>query len=229
MSTRFTYLKSGEVETTESFFSREFLNARIDSGQESNEGFDPVFAESRSEEWREKRWKCIKENELKYDEDVNQYITLTLSDLANPQNLSLFNEYLVGLNADAGQIAVNLPQVSQQYILYRINADYLLLNLGLFNRDTNLLGEAYFDKGETYYFSAASHLKKFKGGETGLSSVLEKLSLRFGKYVNILRHMKNSSDNYFSFHFQFSRPEMEKFENSINLEVRKRKDPGKME
>lgn len=224
MTKRYTYLRTGNVETTESFFSNELLSARIQSGQESNAGFDPFYAEFRSEDWRKRNWKSIQENDLKYDEDVNQYITLTLADLVNPQNLPLLNQYMVGLNADAGQIAVNLDRASQKYILYRINADYLLLNLGLFNPDTNLLGDAYFDKGRMYYCSASSSLKEAKGGKSGLSDVLDKLSYKFGDYVQILRAMKNVSDNYLSFHFKISDADIKRMAHEVGVEVRKKKE-----
>ena len=223
MTHEFSHLKSGNVETTESFFSDKFLKSRIQNGKESNQGFDLLFAEGRSDEWAERNWEEIKENDLKYEEDVNQYITLTLADLANPQNLSLCNQYLVGLDSDAGQLAANLDQSSQKYLLYRLNADYLLLNLGLISQESNILGDAYFDKGGSYYFSAASNLKETRGGRSGLSDVLEKLSNKFGYYVEILRGMKNSCDNYFSFHFKFSSADTEQFENELTLEVQKRK------
>jgi hypothetical protein len=74
------------------------------------------------------------------------------------------------------------------------------------------LGPKYFDKGESYYSSAADSLKNARGGRTDLSDVLEKLSLKFGKYVEILRYMKNQSSNYFSFHFKFSQEEMVRFQ-----------------
>ncbi|KMP10529.1 hypothetical protein UR09_05955 [Candidatus Nitromaritima sp. SCGC AAA799-A02] len=226
MTEKFTHLDTRKVETTESFFSDRFLSARIESGNGSNQGFDPIYENDRDLEWKERHWKEIKENQLKYDEDVNQYITLTLSDLVKPQSMALVNEYLVGIESDAGQIAVRVDERSKKFIVYRVNADYLLLNLGLFSQDTNLLGGAYFDKGGFYYSSAASSLKEIFGGRSGLSDTMEKLSSQFGKYVEILRYMKNSDDNFFSFHFKFTRPEMEILEKNLTEETRKRKNPG---
>jgi len=224
MPIKFQHLDSGKADTTESFFSNQFLQARINGGNESNQGFDPIFDEGRDEEWREKNWKEIKKNEFKYDEDVNQYITLTLADLVNPRTLDLIHKYTVGIDSDAGQIAVNLEERFKKYFLYKINADFLLLNLGLFNPDTNVLGNAYFDKGETYYFCAASSLKGAHGGRSGMSDVLEKLALGFGRYVEILRHMKNSADNFLSFHFKIDPKEMRRIEETLSVEVRKRKE-----
>lgn len=224
MPIKFQHLDSGKADTTESFFSNQFLQARIDSGNESNQGFDPIFDEGRDAEWREKNWKEIKENEFKYDEDVNHYITLTLADLVNPRTLELIHKYTVGIDSDAGQIAVNLEEKFKKYFLYKVNADFLLLNLGLFNPDTNVLGNAYFDKGETYYFCAASSLKVANGGRSGMSDVLEKLALGFGRYVEILRHMKNSADNFLSFHFKIDSQEMRKMEETLSREVHQRKE-----
>ncbi len=226
MPVHFKHLDSGNTDTTESFFSNLFLRGRINSGNESNEGYDLILEEGRNEEWCEQHWKEIKANEMKYDEDVNQYITLTLADLVNPKSLTFANQYTVGIDDDVGKIAVSLPEQIKTYFLYKINADFLLLNLGLFRPDSNILGDAYFDKGESYYFSAASNLKAVKGGRSGMSDVLEKLSGGFGKYVEILRTMKNSADNYLSFNFKFSQAEMQELQTSLSQTVQKKKDSG---
>ena len=221
----FTHLDTKEVETTESYFFDRFLGARIDSGNESNEGYDLILELGRDDDWYEQNWSAVKQNDLKYDEDVNQYITLTLADLANPQTLPLINKYLVSLESDIGREAVSFEDRAKTYLAYKINADFLLLNLGLLNPDSNLLGDAYFDKGETYYYSAASSLKAIKGGRSGLSDVMEKLSCRFGKYVEILRAMKNQHENYFSFHVRIPDAELRRFEKELAVEAAKRNDP----
>ncbi|MDP7139365.1 MAG: hypothetical protein QF560_13440, partial [SAR324 cluster bacterium] len=105
MAEKFTHLDTGDTETTESFFSNRFLRARMESGHPSNEGLDLIFDKDRDPGWREQHWKEIKDNQLKYDEDVNQYITLTLSDLVHGRSQSLANKYLVSMEADAGQVA----------------------------------------------------------------------------------------------------------------------------
>jgi hypothetical protein len=226
MPVHFKHLDSGKIDTTESFFSNLFLRGRIDSGKESNEGYDLIFEEGRNEEWCERHWKEIKANEMKYDEDVNQYIALILAELANPKSLAFQNQYTVGIDDDVGQIAVSLREQIKTYFLYKINADFLLLSLGLFRPDTNILGEAYFDKGESYYFSAASNLKAVKGGRSGMSDVLEKMSGGFGKYVEILRTMKNSADNFLSFNFKFSQAEMQDLESILSQAAKSKKDSG---
>ena len=96
------------------------------------------------------------------------------------------------MDADAGQTVVETSERSKKFNVYRINADYFLLNLGLLRSDTNILGNAYINKGGFYYSSAASNLKEVLGGRSTLSDTMEKLSLQFLKYVRILRHMKNS-------------------------------------
>lgn len=226
MPIEFIHIDSEETETTESFFSNQLIQARIKSENESNEDYDPIFEENRSEEWNETHWRDVKRNNLNYDEDVNQYITLTLADMATPKSLSLTNKYLVGIESDVGQIAVNLDQKSQKYNLYRVNADFLLFHLGLFSKESNILGDAYFDKGESYYQCAATSLKAVNGGQSGLSDVLEKLSLKFGKYVEVLRYMKNQSENFFSFHFSFSNDEIQNFQGQLTEICKIRKEMG---
>lgn len=228
MPIEFIHIDSEETETTESFFSNQLIKARIKSENPSNKDYDPVFDENRSEEWDETHWREVKQNNLNYDEDVNQYIALTLAEMATPKSLSLTNQYLVGIKSDVGQIAINLDQKSQKYNLYRVNADYLLFHLGLFSRESNILGDAYFDKGESYYYYAASSLKAAHGRQSGLSDVLEKLSHKFGKYVEVLRCMKNQSENFFSFHFNFSNDEIQNFQEQLTdiCRIRKEMDAG---
>ena len=224
MAEKFTHLDTGDTETTESFFSNRFLRARMESGHPSNEGLDLIFDKDRDPGWSEQHWKEIKDNQLKYDEDVNQYITLTLSDLVHGRSQSLANKYLVSMEADAGQVAINVDERSKKFIVYRVNADYFLLNLGLFRSDTNILGDAYLDKGGFYYSSAASSLKEVFGGRSSLSDTMEKLSCQFVKYVKILRHMKNSDNNFLSFHFKLSKLEVETLEKTLTEESAKRKN-----
>ncbi len=222
MPINFIYSESKKTDTTESFFSNHFLTARINSDQPSNDGFDPILENERTLLWKETHWKETKENELNYEEDINQYITLSLAELVNsksPQN----NSYLVNTSSDAGQIAINLDNDSEIYRVFRVNADFMLFHLGLFSPSTNNLGDTYFDKGGSYYNSAACSLKRARGGRSGLSDVLEKLALKFGKYVDILRYMKNSSSNYFSFHFKFAEEEMDEFQKRLTIESQKRK------
>jgi hypothetical protein len=216
------FIYSNSTDTTESYFSNHLLNARIDSNQASSVEYDPILEDNRSPEWKEKHWKEIKANDLNYEEDINQYITLSLSELVNPKS-SLNSSYIVKTSLDAGQIAINLDNASDIYRVFRVNADFLLFHLGLFSQNSNVLGDTYFDKGGAYYNSAACSLKQARGGRSGLSDVLEKLALKFGKYVEILRYMKNRSSNFFSFHFQYTNAEMANFQKQLSVECQKRK------
>lgn len=218
MPVHFTFIESMETDTTESFFSERFLRARIDDNKPSSKKYDPILEEGRSETWIQSHEKEIKQNDLEYEEDVNQYITLMLAEMVNPKTTGLTNPYLVGTDSDAGQIAIDLKLESQKYQVFRTNADFLLFHLGLFSPQSNILGDKYFDKGGWYYRSAACSLKHARGGRSGLSDVLEKLSLKFGKYVEILRYMKNRSSNYFSFHFKFSEEEIARFQKQLSKE-----------
>lgn len=216
MPVQFSYMDTMETDTTESFFSDQFLRARINDNKPSNVGYDPIFEEGRNEAWLQSHEREIKQNNLEYEEDVNQYISLMLAEMVNPKSTVLAQQYLVGTNSDAGQIAIDLKLQSQKYQVFRINADFLLFHLGLFSSESNILGDKYFDKGGSYYNAAACSLRNARGGRSGLSDVLEKLSLKFGKYVEILRHMKNQSSNYFSFHFKFSEGEIALLQKQLN-------------
>ncbi|MDA8560924.1 hypothetical protein N9L33_03885 [Nitrospinae bacterium] len=221
MPVQFSYLDTKETDTTESFFSDQFLRARINDNKPSNVKYDPIFEEGRNESWLQSHESKIKQNNLEYEEDVNQYISLMLAEMVNPKSTGLAKQYLVGTNSDAGQIAIDLKLQSQKYKVFRVNADFLLLHLGLFSPETNILGDKYFDKGGSYYNAAACSLRNVRGGRSGLSDVLEKLSLKFGKYVEILRYMKNQSSNYFSFHFKFSEKEIIQFQEQLSGKLKR--------
>lgn len=77
MPINFIYSDSLETDTIESYFSNHLLNARIDSNQPSNADYDPILENQRDPEWKERHWKEIKDNDLNYEEDINQYITLS--------------------------------------------------------------------------------------------------------------------------------------------------------
>ncbi len=224
MSIQFLHMDTQAIETTESFFFSKWLNARMKSGHESNFDYDPILNENRNEEWKEFNWKKIKENEMNYDEDVNQYLILTLAELVNPKCLEFWNQYLVSLNRDVNEIAFKIEENAKQYFVYKINADFLLLSLGLFPLDAHISADAYFEKGEDYYFSAANRLKQHTKGRTALSDVLEKLSRKFGQYVSIMRCMKNQDENYLSFYKKIPPFEISELEKTLTDEFKKYKD-----
>ena len=102
MPVQFVHLDSGETDTTESFFSDHFLRARIDDNKPSSKGYDPIFEVGRNANWLQEHEKEIKQNNLEYEEDVNQYICLMLAEMVNPRSTVLARQYLVGANSDAG-------------------------------------------------------------------------------------------------------------------------------
>ena len=67
MPINFIYSDSLETDTTESYFSNHFLNARIDNNQPSNAEYDPILEDQRGLEWKEAHWKEIKNNDLNYE------------------------------------------------------------------------------------------------------------------------------------------------------------------
>ncbi|MFT4577609.1 MAG: hypothetical protein ACI8PD_000620 [Nitrospinales bacterium] len=101
MPINFISSDSLETDTTESYFSNHFLNARIDSNQPSNAEYDFILEDQRDLEWKGAHWKEIKDNDLNYEEDINEYITLSLSELVNPKT-ALNNSYLVRVMVISG-------------------------------------------------------------------------------------------------------------------------------
>jgi hypothetical protein len=92
--------------------------------------------------------------------------------LVNPKPFT-DDHYLVNTSSDAMQLAINFERAYEVYRVFRVNADFLLLHLGLFSQNSNVLGDTYFDKGGAYYNSAASSLKQARDRRSRLSDVLK--------------------------------------------------------
>lgn len=206
MSLMYTDLQSGRVETTEALFSDLFLKARIKTGQESSKGYSPDL-------------EGVKWNDRLLEDDVNVYIFQALGSLIDPVALKLMAEYAVSVHSDAGHRADKMRARSEKFLLYRVNADFLLLMLGMF-KPAELPFHAYLDKGSAYYAAAAGYRQEIDGGRSPLVDVLEKLCIGFNRYVGLLRFMKYDDPNFFGIFRQLSRQDINEIEQIADLEVR---------
>src|SRR6185436_10764355 len=85
-----------------------------------------------------------------------------------------------------------------KYLIYKTNADFLLVSIGIFDNPTGQAAqrrlqpseEAYIGRGKTYYHFAYSYSQQMHRKNQGVSEVLEKLSVGFDKYIRILSHMR---------------------------------------
>jgi hypothetical protein len=94
--------------------------------------------------------------------------------------------------------------VRLKYTIYKTNADFLLISIGIF-KNPEAGGppaqagirseEAHMGRGKAYYQFAYSYSQSMFRKPTAISEILEKLSRGFENYVEILSHMRGEYFN----------------------------------
>ena len=130
------------------------------------------------------------------EERVVVYLTLLLSELSGSGGMARYLEYVESHDADLARRCRKGTSRRQRLELYRTNADYLLLSLGLFDRP--LWGRAgrghgreemrriMESRGEHLYRLAAVQAEALYGKEAELTRVLDLLSSQFSRYHRVL-------------------------------------------
>jgi hypothetical protein len=143
-----------------------------------------------------------------YDEDVNVYIAHLLNSFINPRYIEQASTYLSKYDTEVFGRLADSKDARLKYTLYKTNADFLLVSLGLFdnpsatapegqsslvsasNRAFQPSEEAHVGRGKTYYRFAYSYSQQIHNPHAAITEVLEKLSVGFEKYLRILSHMR---------------------------------------
>lgn len=143
-----------------------------------------------------------------YDEDVNVYIAHLLNSFIDPKYIDRASRYLSKYDTEVFARLADSKDARLKYTLYKTNADFLLVSLGIFdnpvatdpvNRSEAVTAErrvfapneeAYIGRGKTYYRFAYTYSEQLHSPHAAITEVLEKLSLGFEKYLRILAHMR---------------------------------------
>jgi hypothetical protein len=143
-----------------------------------------------------------------YDEDVNVYIAHLLNSFINPEYIQRASKYLSKYDTEVFKRLENSKDARLKYTLYKTNADFLLISLGIFDNPqafdpvnpSNCMSaekrglqpqeEAYIGRGKTYYRFAYTYSQQIHNPQSAITEVMEKLSTGFEKYVRILSHMR---------------------------------------
>lgn len=170
-----------------------------------------------------------------YDEDVNVYIAHLLNSFIHPAYLERSRGYLSKYDTEVFRRLETSKDARLKYTLYKTNADFLLISLGIFdNAEADPAGtagpagrntppslrpaeEAYIGRGRTYYRFAYSYSQQIHGRHTPITEVLEKLSDGFDKYMKILSHMRGE---YLDLLRRLSRGEVYHLERAVNADQR---------
>jgi len=164
-----------------------------------------------------------------YDEDVNVYIAHLLNAFTHPEFVERSRPFLSKYDTEVFQRLGDSRDARLKYTLYKTNADFLLISLGIFDNPTALFDppggkgtqaewmrpseEAYVGRGRTYYRFAYTYSQRIRGRNTAITDVLEKLSVGFDKYLRILAHMRGE---YLNLLRSLSRGEIYHLERVVN-------------
>ena len=167
--THYTDLQSKERETLFFFMFNAFLQARIDTGNESDA-----------------------------DEEVNLYMAHLMHSVVDGRFYGRCAESLASSPVDVHQKVSQDETPRHKMRVYRTNADHRLVAFGLFDGDGSHrsfyrqscapgdpLGEA-----QQYYSWAALFGKRLPAKYGGLALALEKLAERFDTYREVIGHMR---------------------------------------
>ena len=165
---------SGEPQSNVYFMVRGLLSSRIESGISDDDG--PP------------------------EEDVNVYLTHLLCDFLRPEYHERANQYVSPLDTSVFEQVCNTTNKRIKYTVYKTNADHILMMTGLFqNVDggpprapeaLRISDESHLGRGKTYYDFAFTYSRCLFGHTSGITSVLNKLSNRFERYVRLLTYMR---------------------------------------
>jgi len=168
-----------EVEPTFFFMLNCLLYSRLEKGFPSNQDF--------------------------YDEDVNVYLANLLCSFMKPEYHKRSRPYLSPYDSTLFEKVANSTDARLKYTIYKTNADFLLISIGIFNNaeakrpDTTHAyrnsEEAYMGRGKAYYHFAYTYSQSAFKKSTGITDILEKLSKGFERYVEILSHMRGEYFN----------------------------------
>jgi len=133
-----------------------------------------------------------------YDEDVNVYLAHLLHSFINPEYVEQSRRFLSKYDTDVFRRLANSTDARLKYQIYKTNADFLLVSIGIFDNPMLPSGqkklqpseETYIGRGKTYYHFAYTYAQQMHRKNAGVSEVLEKLSVGFDKYLRILSHMR---------------------------------------
>jgi hypothetical protein len=160
-------------------------------------------------------------NQDYYDEDVNVYLAHLLHSFLNPEYVEQSKKYLSKYDADVFRRLQASNDARLKYVIYKTNADFLLVSIGIFDQSPAAEGaehpkpaeEAYVGRAKTYYHFAYSYSQQISRRHSGVSEVLEKLSMGFEKYLKILSHMRGE---YLDLGRRLSQGEVFHLERTVN-------------
>ena len=165
-------------------------------------------------------------NEPEFDEDVNIYLAHLLFAASLPDYQEAVRRYVSIQVSDVADLIERAEDRVVRYFIYKVNADHLLVHLGIFNDlpvQQKMLGKTerqYTSMAQGYYEQAAGYNHRIYRRQTAVGSVLEKLAHSFHCYIKILRALRK---DFFCFSNQFPDHSFGQFCEEINRYERDQK------
>ena len=167
-TTKYTDLDSGQRETVFFFMLNAYLNARIDT-----------------------------ENESDGDEEVNMYMAHLLESLVDGSFYVNHADELAPTSLDVFSKVEDSDSARRKVDVYRTNADHRLVAFGLFDgwgghrslyRRSCTPNESYLEEAQRYYGWAALFCTRLPHC-SGLGGTLEKIAVHFNTYLDVFNYM----------------------------------------
>jgi len=141
-------------------------------------------------------------NEVGFDEDVNVYLVGLLGRFLSAAWHEEASRYLHPHDLDLSRAAEDSPDPRHAYRLYKVNADHLLVGIGLFRHVEGASQpghplfhrevEEYIGRGGLYYSMASSRLRRLRRQDSGTEEALRKLGEGFARYVEVLGRLRGA-------------------------------------
>ncbi len=132
----------------------------------------------------------LETNRRGYDEDVNAYLAGLLVSYIDPAYLSSIAQVLCPYDLDLYEAVDKAEDRVQVYRIYKVNADDLLISLGVFRR---LWQEAKHDltRMKEYYACASQYQRRIYGKPTAVAEIQSKLAGETELYLTILSEARS--------------------------------------
>jgi hypothetical protein len=154
-----------------------------------------------------------------YDEDVNVYTAALLSGIVTGREDLLRGDLVSTRDADVFARVQDSKDQRYRYRVYKANADFLYVSLGLFSEGVAEADGSIEDetnrltgRGKSYYQFASAYAERLYGSHAGITEVMDKLSRNFEAYTRVMTWM---SGEYLNLVRRLSEGEVFHIERSI--------------
>lgn len=139
-------------------------------------------------------------NSKGFDEDVNLYISHLLFAVSMPNYKSITEQYISLHQPEVNVLADMAEDNYLKYFIYKVNADNLLIHLGIYQDLASLEyykklpsdTQEYLENAREFYQKSLQLNKKIYKRKTAIFDVLSKLIKNIDGYVNSLSYLRKS-------------------------------------